>query len=102
MSQLLPRALLFIALAPSAAFAGQADLILHGGNILTEDPRRKKAEAIAIAGDQIRAVGSNQEVQRLADPRTRVVDLRGARSFPGSSMHTCTYSSHSGLYMSRR
>jgi imidazolonepropionase-like amidohydrolase len=83
MRRILARALFFIAFPCSAAFAGQANLILRGGTILTEDPRREVVEAVAIAGDQIRGVGSNQEIERLAGPRTRVVDLGGRTVVPG-------------------
>jgi imidazolonepropionase-like amidohydrolase len=77
------RALLFVAASCPAAFAGQAELILRGGNILTQHPGREVVEAVAIAGDRISAVGSNLEIDRLITPRTRVVDLRGRTVIPG-------------------
>ncbi|HJZ77437.1 MAG TPA: amidohydrolase family protein [Vicinamibacterales bacterium] len=47
------------------------------------DPSRPTAEAVAIAQDRIRAVGSNEEVRRLANSKTRVVDARGRTIIPG-------------------
>jgi len=68
--------------APSAV-AGQADVILVGGNILTGDPARQTVEAVEIAGDKIRTVGSEREIRQLAGPNTRVVNLRGRTVIPG-------------------
>jgi imidazolonepropionase-like amidohydrolase len=70
-------------LASPAAMAGQADLILAGAKVLTGDSNRPTAEAVALAGERIRAVGSNDEIRRLAGPRTRVVDLRGRTVIAG-------------------
>src|SRR5258708_20288171 len=50
---------------------------------MTMDASDRVAEAIAIAGDRIVAVGSNNEVQRLAGPRTKVLDLGGRTLIPG-------------------
>src|SRR6267143_3412713 len=60
-----------------------ADLILHGGKVLTLDPVFSVAEAVAIAGDRIAAVGSSAELSALAAPSTRRVDLRGRTVIPG-------------------
>jgi enamidase len=70
-------------LASPTAMAGQADLILVGAKVLTGDSNRPAAEAVALAGEQIRAVGSNDEIRRLAGPTTRVVDLRGRTVIAG-------------------
>jgi predicted amidohydrolase YtcJ len=47
------------------------------------DASDRVAEAVAIDGDRIVAVGSNNEVQRLAGPRTKVLDLGGRTLIPG-------------------
>ena len=47
----------------------QADLILSNGKILTVDERFTIAQAVAVAGDRIIAVGTNQDVNRLARSR---------------------------------
>jgi len=58
-------------------------LILHHGNILTMDASNPRAEAIAIAGDRIFAVGSNAEIEALAGASTRRVHLEGKTVTPG-------------------
>ncbi len=60
-----------------------ADRVLVNGRIVTLDPARPHAAALAIAGDRIVAVGGDREVRRLRDRRTTVVDLRGATVVPG-------------------
>ena len=60
-----------------------ADLILHNARIWTVDDRHPTAEAVAVRGNQIAAVGTNQEVLRYQGPRTNVIDLRGAFVLPG-------------------
>lgn len=61
----------------------QADLILHNGVLLTMDDTRPRAEAIAIVGDRILAVGTDSEVLALSGPQTRTVDLGGWTVTPG-------------------
>src|SRR5207248_2125280 len=60
-----------------------ADLVLRNGKIVTVDAAKPEAQAIAINGDTITALGSNQEMQRYIGPSTRVVDLKGALATPG-------------------
>src|SRR2546425_13072476 len=60
-----------------------ADLVLLGGAVVTEDPAHPEAEAVAVRGDSILAVGRNDEVGRLAGPAARRIDLRGAMGGPG-------------------
>lgn len=60
-----------------------ADLILTNGKIITVDNRFSIAQAVAIRGERILAVGSNQEITRLAGPATRRIDLRGRSVVPG-------------------
>jgi predicted amidohydrolase YtcJ len=57
--------------------------ILLNGNILTLDPTRPSAQAIAVYGDRIVAVGNNLEIEQLAGPDTNRIDLRGATVLPG-------------------
>ena len=63
--------------------AAAVDLILHGGPILTMETAQPRAEAIAIAGGQIVAVGSRDAVMAHAGPATRQVDLAGRTLLPG-------------------
>ena len=71
--------------APPALEAQQAapDIILSNGKIITVDQTFSIAQAVAIRGDRIVAVGSNQEINRLAGPSTRRIDLRGRSVIPG-------------------
>ena len=60
-----------------------ADIILHNGKILTVDRDDSIHQAIAISGNRILAVGSNEEVAALAGPGTKSLDLRGSTVIPG-------------------
>jgi predicted amidohydrolase YtcJ len=57
--------------------------IFLNGNILTLDPMRPLAQAIAVCGDRIVAVGKNSEIEPLAGPETNRIDLKGASVLPG-------------------
>jgi predicted amidohydrolase YtcJ len=59
------------------------DLVLSNGKIITVDERFTIAQAVAIKGDRIVAVGTNQDIARLAGPGTRRIDLRGRALTPG-------------------
>ncbi len=64
-----------------------ADLILHHGKIWTVAHHQPEAEAIALWRDRILAVGTNREIQTLAGPQTKQIDLQGRRVLPG--FHDC-------------
>lgn len=89
MTDNLPRsavlALIFAALLPAAPGLAhtRADLILTNGRIYTVDENRAWAEAIAISGEKILAVGSAEEVGQTAGEETQVIDLKGAFASPG-------------------
>ena len=61
----------------------QADLILHHGKIVTVDGNFSIAEAVAISGNKILAVGSSADILKLAGPATQVIDLKGRTVVPG-------------------
>jgi predicted amidohydrolase YtcJ len=63
--------------------ARPADLILVNGRVYTLDAARPWAEAVAIGGERILAVGSTSEVRALAGPATQTLDLAGAFALPG-------------------
>jgi len=71
------------AVSRAAAGAASPDLIVHHGKIVTVDPRFSMAQAMAIAGERIVAVGSNEDVLKLARPATRQIDLGGKTVLPG-------------------
>src|SRR5437867_5879569 len=60
-----------------------ADLIIVNGNMHTMDRNHPTAEAIAIDGNRIIAVGSNEEIQKLAGKNTEVIDTKGQLVLPG-------------------
>jgi predicted amidohydrolase YtcJ len=70
------------ATAPAAANA-PADLVLLHGKIHTEDAGRSVAQALAVRGNSIVAVGSDQTVSAFIGPGTRTVDLNGRVVLPG-------------------
>jgi predicted amidohydrolase YtcJ len=59
------------------------DLILTNGKIITVDERFSIAQAVAVGGGNIVAVGTTQEMAQLAGPNTRRIDLRGRAVVPG-------------------
>lgn len=63
--------------------SSKPDLVLHNGRFITVDPERPRAQAVAIWGDRIMAVGSNAEIRALAGPGTRMVDLGQKTVVPG-------------------
>ena len=68
---------------PARAGTSAADLILTNGKIITVDPAFTIAQAIAIAGDRILAVGPDAAMAAMAGPATRIVDLKGKAVIPG-------------------
>jgi predicted amidohydrolase YtcJ len=74
----------------SLALSAQPTLILTNGKIF-DNPN---AQAIAITGNTITAVGTNAEIQALATPATRTIDVKGRLVIPGiNDAHT-----HPGTY----
>ncbi|MWD28569.1 amidohydrolase family protein [Aquicoccus sp. SCR17] len=62
---------------------GTPDLIILNGKLITFDEDAPFAEALAVTGGVISAVGTTAEVKGLAGPQTRVVDAGGATVLPG-------------------
>jgi len=60
-----------------------ADLIIRNAKIWTVDRAHPEAEAVAILGDRIVGVGTNQEIDAWRGPNTRVQDAAGKRLVPG-------------------
>lgn len=71
-----------VPLSPSAA-PHTPTVILHGGDVFTADPARPRAQALAVSGARIVAVGTDAEVLALAGPDTEVIDLDGRFVVPG-------------------
>ena len=68
--------------ASSAAAQQRADLILVNGVVVTVDSARPRAQAIAVRGDRILAVGTNAEIEKLAGPSAKRIDLKGRLTMP--------------------
>jgi len=60
-----------------------ADTIIVHGKVYTVNAQKPWAEALAIRGDKIVAVGSNREIERFRGRGTRVIDARGHLVLPG-------------------
>ncbi len=63
--------------------AGMADLVIVNGKVLTMDASHPRAEAVALAGGVILAVGSTAQMRDLAAPDARVIDAAGGTVMPG-------------------
>ncbi|HEY1434541.1 MAG TPA: amidohydrolase [Thermoanaerobaculia bacterium] len=71
------------ALVTAASSEAPADLVLLSAKIWTGDPKNPEAEALAVRGDRIVAVGSDREIGALKGPKTVVLDGQGRRVVPG-------------------
>ena len=67
----------------SVLVAQPASLILRNGKIVTLNPSVPMAEALAVRGDRIAALGSNRVSKSWMGPQTRVIDLHGMLAIPG-------------------
>ena len=76
---------MFTTLFPVQVFADDviADTVYVNGNIYTVDEVFSKAQAIAIKGQYIIGVGSNEDVKRFVGETTKVIDLQGKTVIPG-------------------
>ncbi len=88
MQQPIPKIFWFIGFLLSTfelpGLSGQApDRIIHHAKIVTVDAQFRVAEAMAVRGERIVAVGHNSEILNLADEKTELVDLKGKTVLPG-------------------
>jgi predicted amidohydrolase YtcJ len=60
-----------------------ADLVLTNGKVVTLEDATPEAQAIAIRGDRIQAVGTSAEMKRYVGTATQVIDLQGQLAIPG-------------------
>ena len=85
--KLLPLAAVVL-LTAAASFAraqpdSPADLIVHNGKVLTVDAKFSTAEAVAVRGGKVVAVGKSADVLKHKGPKTRVIDANGKTVMPG-------------------
>jgi predicted amidohydrolase YtcJ len=69
--------------APAADAPAPADVVLIHGKIHTEDANRSVAQALAVRGNNIVAVGTDPAIGAYVGPHTRKVDLAGRVVLPG-------------------
>src|SRR5690242_18408666 len=67
----------------SLADQERASLVIRGASVYTARKDGAVADAIAVGGDRILAVGSRSTINGYIGPRTRVLDLRGGMVLPG-------------------
>ncbi len=87
-STLLLRALCAFALLATGTLAVSqtrpaADLIITNAHVWTVDSAHPRAEAVAILGERIVAVGTSSEIDRWRGDKTRVIDAHGRLLLPG-------------------
>ncbi|MFX0547223.1 amidohydrolase [Roseovarius sp. S1116L3] len=63
--------------------AQQADLIILNGKVLTMNSKHPRAEAVALSGGAILAVGSTEDIRQMATPGAQVIDAGGGTVMPG-------------------
>ena len=74
----------------------QADLAFVNANVLTLDPARPRAEAVALAGDRVAWVGLTRDLDGLSRRRTEIIDCGGRTVVPGlidAHCHLLAYAS---------
>lgn len=77
-------AVLAVALLPVIAFAAGADeRVLYHGKVFTGEPEHPYAEAVAIRGDKIVAVGNVGDVSQAVGSGVQKIDLKGNLLMPG-------------------
>jgi predicted amidohydrolase YtcJ len=76
---------LVVCAIPAMTYAqtAPADIVLLNGNVLTVDANDRVAQAVAIRGARIVAVGTNAEIAALIGASTRRIDLQGLTVTPG-------------------
>ena len=79
-----------LAAATVGLHAQSIDLAIVNARVYTADAARPWAEAVAMSGDRIAAVGTTAEIRKLTGSSTKVLDLRGAFVSPGFNDGMCT------------
>jgi predicted amidohydrolase YtcJ len=74
------------------------DLILINGKIITVDEKDSIAQALAIHNGKILAVGTNEEIRKIAGKDARVIDLQGRTATPGLIDAHCHFDETAAIY----
>lgn len=69
--------------------SNDADLVIVGGNVITVDPARPRAQAVAVKFGKVLAVGQDDEVKPLIGNNTRVINASGKTVIPGLNDAHC-------------
>lgn len=75
-------------------FMVDADIVLHGGNVITVDEKKPRAQGVAVKDGRILWVGTNEGVKQAIGRGTQVRDLKGMTVIPGfieSHNHTLMF-----------
>ncbi|MBD0331639.1 MAG: amidohydrolase [Chitinophagaceae bacterium] len=64
-------------------FKSSPDVVLYNANVITVDPSKPRAQAIAIYRDRIMDVGTNSEILRLTSSLTKKLNIAGKTITPG-------------------
>ncbi len=75
--------LLVFVICANAQIRISADLVVLNANVHTMDSLRPRAEAFAVIGNKIIAIGTSKEIRKLASPQTKIVDAKGKLVVPG-------------------
>jgi predicted amidohydrolase YtcJ len=70
-------------LSSKAQPVSPADLVVTNGRIVTVEESQPEAQALAVSGDRIVALGSSAEMRRYVGPSTKVLDVNGQLVIPG-------------------
>jgi hypothetical protein len=82
-----------MAMTPTAG-PRAADLVLFNANVITVEPEKPRARAVAVAGDRILYVGADAGALALAGPGARILNLQGRTLVPGFNddhVHTLAF-----------
>ncbi|HLK03580.1 MAG TPA: amidohydrolase family protein [Candidatus Acidoferrum sp.] len=91
-------AVISISFLVSPAYSQSSDLLLFNGHILTVDAKDSVAQALLIHDGKIAAVGTNDELRKLASKSAKTIDLRGLTVTPGLIDTHCHFDETSVLY----
>jgi len=78
-----PALVLTAGCASQSSTVSPVDLVLTNGRVVTVEESQPEAQAIAITGDRIVAVGSSGDIRPYVGPATKVVDVNGQLVIPG-------------------
>ena len=70
-------------LSTKGFFTSSPDTILYNANVITVNPNSPKAEAIAILGEKVIAIGENDQILKLANSNTKKINIAGKTVVPG-------------------